>query len=62
MPRSRPTHRVTRIDGETGKTTTVGRHTTSDAAAQARLDRRAEAPRGSSDSFGVREIQARGGR
>jgi hypothetical protein len=65
MTRSNPTHRVTRTDGETGARSTVGRHVTAEAAAAARLQKRAELPFGSSDSFGVHEIHqrnAKGGR
>ncbi len=57
MARNTPEYRVTRHDGETGKTATVGRYTTGDAAQQARLDKRQKLPRGSSDYFGVNEIK-----
>ncbi len=59
MARNRPEYRVTQQDGETGKTRTVGRHTTGDAAAEARLGKRQTLPRGSSDSLGVRSIKHR---
>ncbi|SNS05250.1 hypothetical protein SAMN06264365_10999 [Actinoplanes regularis] len=56
---SKPNFRITKHDGDTGKRTTVGRHTTGDAAAQSRLDKRRDLPRGSSDSFTVHEIKPR---
>ncbi len=62
MAKKQPDYRVTKTDGETLKKSTVGRHTTGDAAVQARLDKRQKLPRGSSDSFGVNAITHRGGR
>lgn len=59
MAKSKPNYRVTKIDGETGKRTTAGRHTTGEAAAAARLAKRAKLPRGSSDRYGVHEIEHR---
>jgi hypothetical protein len=59
MARSKPQYRVTRTDGE-GARSTVGRHVTAEAAQAARLGKRAELELGSSDSFGVHEIQRRG--
>jgi hypothetical protein len=61
MAKSKPQYRVTRTDGETGARSTVGRHVTADAAAAARLKRRGQLEMGSSDSFGVHEIQGRKG-
>jgi hypothetical protein len=54
---AKPNFRVTKTDGETGRTSTVGRHVTDTAAAASRLVKRAELEPGSSDRFGVQEIQ-----
>jgi hypothetical protein len=60
MAKNKPEYRVTQQDGESGKRRTVGRHTTGDAAAEARLAKRQQLPRGSSDAFTVAQIQHRG--
>jgi hypothetical protein len=59
---ARPNFRVTKTDGDTGKKTTLSRTGTADKA----VDRRQQEVewnrtqrRGSSDSFGVQEIQHR---
>jgi hypothetical protein len=59
MAKNQPNYRVTKTDGETGKRSTAGRHTTGEGAAASRLDKRAELPLGSSDRFGVHEIKHR---
>jgi hypothetical protein len=56
----KPSYRVTKTDGETGKRSTVGRHTTGKAAQASRLAKRSDLELGSSDRFGVAEIQHRG--
>ena len=55
-----PDYRVSKVDGETGQRSTVGRHTTGDAALAARLAKRQSLPRGSSDSLTVHAIKHRG--
>jgi hypothetical protein len=59
---AKPNFRVTKTDGDTGKRSTVGRHTTAEAAQASRLSKRSGLELGSSDSFGVQEIQHRGGK
>ena len=61
MGKNKPEYRVTKTEADTGKRSTVARHTTSDAAAQARHDKRAKLPRGTSDWFTVDQIKHRGG-
>jgi hypothetical protein len=55
----KPHFRVTKTDGDTGKRSTVGRHTTGEAAQASRLAKRDGLELGSSDRFGVQEIQHR---
>jgi hypothetical protein len=58
----KPNYKIVKTDGETDEKSTVGRHATGEAAAQARLDKRAGLPFGSSDSLVVDEIKHRAGR
>lgn len=56
---AKPNYRVTKTDGETGKTVTVGRHATGGAARASQQAKGKERELGSSDHYGVREIQHR---
>jgi hypothetical protein len=56
---AKPNFKVTKTDGETGKTTTIGRHTTDQAARTSKQAKDKTRELGSSDYHGVREIQHR---
>lgn len=62
MAKAKPNWRVTKTDGETGKKTTLSRTGTAGKAVARRLEEvewNRTQRRGSSDSFGVHEIQHR---
>jgi hypothetical protein len=56
---ARPNFKVTKTDGDTGRQTTVGRHTTAEAARASQQAKRADRETGSSDGYGVAEIRHR---